>query len=66
MNYRIRKTTDLDGSCIFIPQQKRFFFYWDFWETSFPPHRVFFRSYESAFHFIELQKTKPKDEFYQL
>lgn len=66
MKYRIRKTTDLDGSTIFIPQIKRFMFYWDFWETSFPPHKIFFRSFDVAVQFIDRQKTKPKDVFYLL
>ena len=66
MSHRIKKTTDLDGAVIYVPQFKRFFLYWDYWETSFPPHRVFFRSYDSAVHFIKLQKEKPKDEFYEL
>lgn len=66
MNYRIRKTTELDGSTVFVPQYKKFFIYWDFWEMSFPPHRVFFRTYEWAENFINAQKTKPKDEYYFL
>lgn len=66
MKYRIRKTTDLEGSTIFIPQIKRFMFYWDFWETSFPPHKIFFRSFDAAVQFIDRQKTKPKDVFYLL
>jgi hypothetical protein len=66
MIYRIKKTTDLDGTVIFIPQFRRLFVYWDFWETSFPPHRVFYRTYELAEHFIKLQRAKPKDEFYLL
>ena len=66
MNYRIKKTVDLDGTGIYIPQYQRLFIYWDFWETSFPPHKVFFRSYEMAEHFIRSQQAKPKDEFYYL
>jgi hypothetical protein len=66
MSHRIKKTTDLDGAVIFVPQYKRFFVYWDYWLMSFPPNRVVFRSYTWAEDFIKLQKSKPKDEFYEL
>lgn len=66
MSYRIKKTTDLDGLFVYIPQYKKFFIYWDFWETSFPPHKIFFRSYELAEKFIKTQIEKPKDEYYTI
>ena len=66
MKYRIKKTTDMDGIPIYVPQFKRFFFFWDFWEVSFPPNKMFFRHYEEAERFISKQRTKPKDEFYYL
>jgi hypothetical protein len=66
MNYRIKKTTDIEGSIVYIPQYKRFFVYWDYWVMSFPPHRVEFRTYDWAEDFIMVQKKKPKDEYYDL
>jgi hypothetical protein len=66
MSHRIKKTTDLDGATIYVPQFKNFGFYWDYWETSFPPHKVFFRSYDMAERFITIQKTKPQDEFFEV
>jgi hypothetical protein len=66
MKYRIKKTVDLDGLFIYVPQFRWFFLYWNFWEVSFPPHKIFFRNYELAESFIKLQRLKPKDEFYYL
>jgi hypothetical protein len=66
MKYRIKKTTDLDGLFIFLPQFKWFIFYLNFWEVSFPPHKICFRNYEAAESFIKMQRLKPKDEIYYL
>lgn len=66
MKYRIKKTTDLEGFSIYVPQFKRFFFFWDFWEVSFPPHKMSYRRLEDAEQFINKQRVKPKDKFYYL
>jgi hypothetical protein len=66
MSHRIKKTTDIEGLTIYVPQYKRFFVYWDYWEMSFPPNRIAFRTYAWAKDFIKLQKSKPKDEYYEL
>lgn len=66
MKYRIKQTTDIEGSPIYVPQYKRFFIFWDYWDTNFPPHRIFFRSYSLADNFIQIQRTKPKDRFFLL
>jgi hypothetical protein len=65
MNYRIKETTDLEGGIIFVPQYKKFYIFWDFWETSFPPHKIMFRSYQLAKNFIELQRNKPREKYYE-
>jgi hypothetical protein len=64
MKYRIKKIVDFDGIYIYRPQFRNIFIYWDFWELSFPPHKVQFRNFQSAEEFIKMQKVKPKDEHY--
>jgi hypothetical protein len=66
MNYRIKETTDLEGGLIFVPQYSKFFIFWDFWDTSFPPHKIFFRSHQLAKNFIELQRNKPREKYYEV
>jgi hypothetical protein len=58
--YRILEKTDVTGVRIFIPQYKKFFIFWCFYEVDFFPKLMKFFDLDSAKEFLKKQiKHKP-------
>lgn len=66
MKYRIIERTNFSGDAIFVPQYKKFFFWFDFWSFDFPPSGIKYHSLESATKFIKKQISKPKEKIYYI
>jgi hypothetical protein len=64
--YRVVENVNYEGDPIFIPQQKKFLFWFDFWNLDFPPSAVKFHSITSAKEFIQKQIIKPKNKIYYI
>lgn len=64
-NYRIVEMQNLNGNIIFVPQERKFFFFWvPFMEMSMFPKRIEFETIQSALKFLNRQIEKPKDKLH--
>jgi hypothetical protein len=61
---RIVEKVDVSGEITFIPQYKKLFFWFDFWNFEFPPSPIKFYSLSAAKEFIRKQLNKPKDKIH--
>lgn len=66
-NYRIVEEQDISGNDVFIPQYRKFIFFWiPFMEMNVFPRRIEFETIESAKKFLKRQIDKPKETIYYL
>lgn len=66
-NYRIVEEQDISGKDVFIPQQRKFLFFWiPFMEMNVFPRRIEFESIENAKRFVKRQIEKPKETIYYI
>lgn len=64
-NYRIVEMQNLNGNIIFVPQERKFLFFWvPFMEMSMFPKRIEFETIQSALKFLNRQIEKPKDKLH--
>lgn len=55
MKYRILEKTDLSGVRVFIPQYRKFFMFWYFYEMEIFPRMIKFFDLDSAKDFLKKQ-----------
>lgn len=58
--FRILEKADLGGEICFIPQQRKFWFWLNFYEFEMFPKLVKFHSLECAIKFLDIQNKSPK------
>jgi hypothetical protein len=66
MNYRILERAEHCGSTCFYPQNKKFFFWFNYWEFEVFPKPIKFFSLEEAKVFLKKQIKKPKDKIHYI
>jgi hypothetical protein len=55
MKYRILEKTDLSGVRVFVPQYRKFFMFWYFYEMEIFPKMIKFFDLDSAKEFLKKQ-----------
>lgn len=66
-NYRILEQQNISGNIIFIPQQRKFLFFWaPFMEMTMFPRRIEFETIESALKFLNRQVQKPRERVHYI
>jgi len=64
-NYRIIEEQNINGNIVFVPQQRKFMFFWmPFMEFTMFPRKIEFETFHSARKFLKLQIEKPKERVY--
>lgn len=67
MRLRIKQTCSIDGECVYFPQYKRWFIWWNFWDfTEIPPKCVKFYNIQSAQLYALNYKKRPKDNIHYI
>lgn len=56
MKYRILEKTDISGLRVFIPQYRKFFIFWCYYEMEIFPRRIKFFDIDSTREFLKKQK----------
>ena len=66
-NYRIVEQQNISGNVVFIPQLRKFLFFWvPFMEMTMFPKRIEFETIESARKFLNRQLERPKEKIYYI
>lgn len=64
-SYRIVEQQNINGNVVFIPQERKFLFFWfPFMEMTMFPRRIEFETIESARKFLRRQLQKPQERYY--
>lgn len=64
-SYRIIEQQNISGNTVFIPQHRKFIFFWvPFMEMTVFPRMIEFETIESAMKFLNRQIQKPKERVY--
>lgn len=64
-NFRIIEKQDIKGNVIFIPQERKYLFFWaPFMEMTMFPKRIEFDNIESAIKFLNRQVQRPKEKIH--
>jgi len=64
-NYRIVEQQNLNGDVVFVPQYRKFVFFWiPFMELTLFPKRIEFATILGARNFLERQAKRPKEQVY--
>ncbi len=58
--FRVLEKADFSGEICFIPQYKRFWFWFNFYEFEMFPKLIKFHSLECAMNFMKVQINLPK------
>jgi hypothetical protein len=67
MKLRVKQTCNIDGECVYFPQYKRWFIWFNFWDfTEMPPKCIKFYNLQSAKLYVLRQADKPKDKIHKI